>query len=116
MILIKMCRFFKKKPKFSLPFIAFLEASGLAFYCGLIGLLMWQGEKIFGPIYTFLGPTMFLILFVASALISALLILGYPFLLFWEEKKTKEALRLVGYSIAWLAFYIFLIFLILLIL
>ncbi len=93
----------------SLPFIAFLEASGLAVYCGLIGLLMWQGEKLFGPIYTFLGPTLFLILFVASALISALLILGYPFLLFWEEKKTKEALKLVAYSIAWLALYIILI-------
>jgi hypothetical protein len=113
--MIKMC-FFKKKPKLSLPFIAFLEATALTFYCGLIGLLMWQGEKIFGPIYSFLGPTLFLVLFVASALISALLILGYPFLLFWEEKKTKEALKLVSYSIVWLAFYIFLIILILLVL
>jgi len=104
-----MCRFFKKEKKLSLPFIAFLEASGLTVYCGLIGLLMWQGEKIFGPVYTFLGPTMFLVLFVVSALISALLILGYPFLLFWEEKKTKEALKLVTFSIVWLAFYIFLI-------
>lgn len=104
-----MCRFFKKKEQSSLPFIAFLEASGLAAYCGLVGFLIWQGEEIFGPIYTFLGPTLFLILFVASALISALLILGYPFLLFWEKKKTMEALKLVAYSIAWLAFYVLLI-------
>ena len=108
-----MCRFFKKKEKLSLPFIAFLQASGLAAYCGLVGFLMWHAEtlKIFGPPFTFLGPTMFLVLFVVSALISALLILGYPFILFWEKKKTMEALKLVGYSIVWLAFYVFMILL-----
>jgi len=70
---------------------------------------------LFGPPFTFLGPTLFLVLFVASALISALLILGYPFILFWEEKKTIEALKLVGYTITWLAFYILLILLILIV-
>lgn len=112
-----MCRFFRKKKKFSLPFLAFLQASGLAAYCGLVGYLMWHGEtlKIFGPPFTFLGPTMFLVLFVVSALISALLILGYPFILFWEKKKTIEALKLVGYSIAWLAFYVFFLLLVLII-
>lgn len=95
----------------SLPFIAFLQAVGLVVYCLLIALLMWQGESWFGPIYTFLGPAMFLVLFVVSALISALLILGYPFILFWEKKQTIKALRLVIYTIVWLIFFVFLLIL-----
>ncbi len=99
---------FLKKKKFSLSFIAFLQALGLVVYCSLVGLFMWQGENIFGPPYTFLGPVMFLVLFVASALISALLVLGYPFILFWEKKRLIEALKLVIYTIAWLALFILL--------
>ncbi len=99
---------FLKKEKLSLSFIAFLQALGLVLYCSLVGLLMWQGENIFGPPYTFLGPAMFLVLFVASALISALLILGYPFILFWEKKQLVKALKLVVYTIAWLILFIFL--------
>jgi hypothetical protein len=109
-----MKNYFEKK-KLSLPFIAFLQAAGLATYCGLIGLLMWKAEGIFGPPYTFLGPTLFLVLFVASALISALLILGYPFILFWEKKQTVKALKLVVYSIAWLTLFVFLILLFLIV-
>jgi len=99
---------FLKKKKFSLSFIAFLQALGLVVYCSLVGLFIWQGENIFGPPYTFLGPAMFLVLFVASALISALLILGYPFLLFWEKKELVKALKLVVFTIGWLTFFIFL--------
>jgi len=99
---------FFKKEKFSLGFIAFLQALGLVVYCSLVGLLMWQGEKWFGPPFFFLGPVLFLVLFIASAMISALLILGYPFILFWEKKQTLEALKLVIYTIAWLIFFTFL--------
>ncbi len=106
-----MCRLFKKKKKFSLPFLAFFQALGLVLYCCLVGLLMWQGDRWFGPMLTFLGPVLFLVLFVASALISALIILGYPFILFWEKKQTIEALKLVVYTIAWLVFFILLILL-----
>lgn len=105
---------FFKKEKFSLGFIAFLQALGLVVYCSLVGLLIWQGENIFGPPYTFLGPAMFLVLFVASALISALLILGYPFILFWEKKELVKALKLVVFTIGWLLFFVLLIFLTLL--
>ena len=107
-----MCRFFKKKKKYSLPFIAFFQALGLVIYCGLVGLLFWQGDKWFGPMLSFLGPVLFLVLFVASALISALIVLGHPFILFWEKKQTIEALKLVVYTIAWLIFFILLIILV----
>lgn len=99
---------FLKKKNFSLSFIAFLQALGLVAYCSLVGYFMWYGEKIFGPPYYFLGPAMFLVLFITSALISAFLILGYPFILFWEKKQTIKALKLVIYTIAWLLFFIFL--------
>lgn len=99
---------FLRKQKLSLSFIAFLQALGLVAYCSLVGYFMWQGENIFGPPYTFLGPAMFLVLFVVSALISALLILGYPFILFWEKKQLIKALKLVVYTIAWLVFFVLL--------
>lgn len=100
------------KKKFSLPFIGFLQAVGLVIYCGLVGVLLWRGNKLFGPIYTFLGPTLFLILFAVSALICALLSLGYPIILFWDKKQTKKALNLVTYTAAWLVFFTLLIILI----
>lgn len=94
-----------RKKELSLPFIAFLQALGLVVYCSLVGLLFWQGESWFGTMSSFVGPTLFLILFVASALISALLVLGYPIILFWEKKQTTKALKLVAYTTAWLAFF-----------
>lgn len=97
---------FLKKKNFSLSFIAFLQALGLVVYCSLVGYFMWQGETIFGPPYYFLGPAMFLVLFVASALISSLLILSYPFILFWEKKQLIKALKLVIYTIVWLVLFI----------
>ena len=102
-----------KNTRLSLSFIAFLQAVGLIIYCSLIGLLFWQGNQWFGPVQGFLGPVLFLVLFVASALISALLVLGYPFILFWEKKKTGKALRLVLYTTAWLIFFTFFTLLIL---
>lgn len=105
----------KKKTGFSLAFIAFLQASVLVIYCFGVGYLIWRAEKWAGPPYTFLGPTLFLVLFVASALISALLVLGYPFHLFWIQKKPAEALKLVFSTTAWLAFFVILFFLFLIV-
>lgn len=106
--------FFKKEKKksLSLTFIAFLQALGLVVYCGLIGLLFSQGGKWFGP-HNFLGPAFFLTLFVASALICALLTLGYPIVLFWEREQTIKALKLVVYTTAWLIFFVLLVILVL---
>jgi hypothetical protein len=97
--------------KFSLGFIGFLQALGIFIYCSLIGLLMWKGNDLFGPMSTFLGPTLFLIIFIISAVVCCLLFLGYPFILFWEKKQTKNALRLVLYTSGWLTLLILLILL-----
>jgi hypothetical protein len=99
----------------SLGFIAFLQATGISVYCGLVGLIFWWAETWFGKMTNYLGPVLMLLLLCVSVLICALIGLGYPFLLFWEEKKTKDALRLVGYTAAWLVFYVLLIMLLLLV-
>jgi hypothetical protein len=93
----------------SLPFIAFLQATGLLIYCSLIGLLFWKGNHLFGPMPTLFGPVAFFLLFMISAVICALLYLGYPFLLFWEHKQTRTALHLVAYTTAWCALFVIII-------
>ena len=100
---------FHHKKKSSLSFLAFWQALAITLYCSLVGVLFWQGNNLFGPPFTFLGPTLFLVLFIVSAVICALLALGHPFILFWEKKQTKEALRLIAYTAAWLFFFFLLI-------
>ncbi len=98
-----------------LPLIGFYQALGLAAYCSLVAVLFWRGNQIFGRVPNYLGPLLFLILLVASALICAFIGLAKPFLLIWEEKKTKEALRLIGYTAAWLTLFTLLLMAILII-
>ena len=93
--------------KFSLGFIAFLQSLGLVVYISLIALLFFQGEKWFGNVPNYWGPFLLLTLFCTSALVSAILTLGYPIILFWEKEKTVEALKLVVYTAGWLIFFIF---------
>jgi hypothetical protein len=97
----------KKEP--SLTLVSFFQASGLVIYCSLVGLLFWRGDKWFGPITSYLGPILLLTLFVTSALISALLVLGYPIILFWDKKQTTEAVKLVIYTTGWLILFILLL-------
>jgi len=99
----KISSYFKN---FSLPFVAFLQAVGLVVYCGLVGTLFWRGDKWFGPMNHYLGPVLLLIILVISLLICGLLALGYPVILFWKEKQTTKAIKLVACTTGWLAFFI----------
>ncbi len=92
--------------KASLGFIAFLQAVGILIYCGLIGTVFVNGNTWFGHQPNFLGPAIFLALFAVSAVICTLIFLGYPFIIFWDRKQTKTALRLILYSTAWLATFV----------
>ena len=104
----------KNRRDLSLDFVAFLQGLGLVVYCGLVGLLMWKGESWFGSLKAPLGSVLFLLLFIFSAIICALIALGYSFLIFWEGKNTKKAIRLVAYTTLWLFLFILLFILILL--
>ena len=95
----KCCKFLEKS---SLCKVAFLQAIGLVFYCGLVGMVMWNGDSWFGKMNSYLGPVLVLVLLVLSVLVCALLGLGHPFLLFWEEKRPRDAVRLVLYTTLWL--------------
>lgn len=94
-----------KLKNLSLPFLAFLQATGLLVYIGLVSQIFIHGNKIFGPQFNFLGPVAFLLLFVISAIISGLLVLAKPAYLFWE-KRYKEAFTLIGWTLSWLVLYL----------
>ncbi len=87
-------------------FLSFLQATGLLIYCSLIGLIFWKGNNIFGPAPSLFGPVAFFLLFMVSAVICALLYLGYPFWLFWEKKQTKAALLQVAFTTFWCAVFL----------
>ena len=100
-----------KFDKLSTCKVAFLQALGLVIYCGLVGIVFWRGDKWFGNMNHYLGPVMVLVLLSMSVLVCALIAFGYPFLVFWDEKKTKKAISIVYYTAAWLVLFMVLLML-----
>lgn len=82
--------------------LGLVQALGVAGYCGLVGLLFWRGNQWFGKVPNYLGPLLFLLLFATSALVCAVLALGYPAILIWKKKQPIQAVKLAGYTAAWL--------------
>ncbi|MFC1710200.1 hypothetical protein ACFL0F_00885 [Patescibacteria group bacterium] len=101
--------------KKSLVKLGFIQALGIFIYCFFVGLVFWGGDHWIGNMNNYLGPVLVLSLLSVSVLVCSLLALGYPFILFWEEKKTKDALKLVGITASWLLSFVILGFCILLI-
>jgi len=94
----------KKIIKFSL-----FNSLGTLAYVGAVSWFISNGDKIFGKMSGYLAPVAFLLLFVISAAITGILVLGKPALLFYEGNK-KEAMRLLLLTLGWLAFYLAIIF------
>ena len=67
-------------------------------YVGIVAFVMSNGEQLFGKINNFLGPLAILLLFVFSALVVGLLILGKPVMFYLDGKKT-EAVKVLSYTI-----------------
>ena len=99
-----------KKKK--LVLISLLQALGQALYIDLVGLIFWRGNEWFGKMNFYLGPVLFLTLFVVSALISAFIVFGYPITLFFVKKKQKDAIKLVIYTGGWLLLLLIVLFVI----
>jgi hypothetical protein len=93
-----------KKP--SLPFLGFLQATGLIVYVGFISwFLTLLGNRVGNNQgNNFYVPIIFLLIFIISAVISALLFLGRAGYLFWE-KHYKESFTLLGWTIGWVVLY-----------
>lgn len=90
--------------------ISFIQSFGLAFYCFLVGWIIFnKAEQWFGEMNETLGSMMFLMIFVLSVLICGLITFGYPVKLFLETKKWSESLKLVIYTVGWLLFFVILV-------
>ncbi|RJR27892.1 hypothetical protein C4561_01235 [candidate division WWE3 bacterium] len=91
--------------KFSTPFLAFLQATGLVIYIGLISAFFtYAGQSLEHKVPQFFAPIIMLLLFIISAVLSASLVLGRAAVLFWD-KKYKEAFSLVFWTVGWGIFY-----------
>lgn len=86
-----------KKSKLILT--SFLCSAGVVLYVFLIPLIMNSG--VFNNLSESIGIPFVLLLFVFSALITGLLVLGYPIWLYLENKK-KDAALMLGYNTGWL--------------
>lgn len=64
------------------------------------------GNQLFGRKPSFWAPVLFLIVFCASALVSALITLGYPVILIWKKNEVTKALKLVAFTAFWLMVFI----------
>ena len=90
----------------ALIYISLFQSLGILIYCSLVGLIFWKGNQWFGTMNRYLGPVLFLSLFVVSAAICLLIFGGQAFLLFWEKKKPKQALQLLSYTTGWLVLFV----------
>ncbi|MEI7498338.1 MAG: hypothetical protein WCK11_03590 [Candidatus Falkowbacteria bacterium] len=81
--------------------IGFFLAIGLFVYVLLVVFFLSHAERLFGKMQGLIAPATFLLLFVFSALVSGLLVLGYPLWLYFEGRK-KEALVAFGSVVGWL--------------
>lgn len=99
----------EKVGKSPLWLLGFFQGFGVVFYCSLIALLMFNGEKLVGRVPSYFGPLLFLSLFSTSALICAIITLYQPFILFFVKKQTAPAIRLVVYTAGWMFFFTLLI-------
>lgn len=89
--------------------ISFLNAGGTFIYISIVGFCMSNADKIFGPgPDTFVAPIFVLLLLVISAAVTGWLVVGKPFLMYLDGQK-KEAVKLLGYTIAWLAVFFFVV-------
>jgi hypothetical protein len=76
-----------------------VHSLGVLVYVSGVAWIMQNGERIFG--HNFWGPVVLLLLFVFSALITGLLVLGRPIYLFLNGEKT-DAVKMLFYTVGWM--------------
>jgi hypothetical protein len=80
---------------------SFVDAVAALLYIAAVAWLMSNAEHLFGKITSFWGPLAFLLLFVLSATIVGLLVLGRPIHLYLNDMK-REAWRVLFFTVGWL--------------
>ena len=84
---------------------SFINAVGVFVYIVMVVLLLSNANSFFGNPSKFFAPIFMLLLFVVSASITGLLVLGKPVLLFLDGSK-KEATQLLLATILWLVIFL----------
>lgn len=82
-----------------------INALGVFVYVSIVALLIFNGEHIFDNKPSFLIPLFMLLLFIISASVTGLLVLGKPVHLYLSGLK-KEAFILLLATLIWLAFFV----------
>lgn len=82
-----------------------LSALSVFAYTVLVAWFMFNAESFLGQVDTFWTPVAILMLFVASATIVGLIVLGRPIYLFMSERKI-EAFVLLTWTVSWLVAFI----------
>jgi len=86
----------------------FLYSLGVLVYTSAVAWMLFNGESIFGKEKSFLMPVILLLLFIISACITSLLVLGKPIQLYSNNRK-KEAFVMLFTTLSWLIFFVILI-------
>lgn len=84
-----------------LIFWAIIDSIGVFVYVSAVAFAIFNGQKFFGQINNFTGPLMLLLLFIVSAVITAVLFLGRPAWLYFNNFK-KEGIKLFFCTLAFL--------------
>ena len=93
--------------KFSPGFVGFLQATGLVTYLCLLSLFFTFVTPNFSKTTAaFYQPIVILLIFVLSAVVTSMTVLGRAGFLFWE-KRYKEAITLIGWTVGWIFLYVF---------
>lgn len=92
-------------PKPSIFIKSFSSALGVLLYISGVAWLGFNSQFIFGQDSNLLIPVFVLLLFVVSACVTGLLVLGKPIYLYVEGHK-KEAFRLFFATLGWLIFFL----------
>ena len=89
-----------------LPHQEFLERRGVFIYVAAVAWLGFNSKTIFGKVEdNFLAPVFVLLLFVISASITGLLVLGKPIHLYFGGLK-REAFILLFSTLGWLVLFL----------
>jgi len=88
--------------KNNLTIRSLLNSLGVFIYILAIACFFSNANKLFGAEDKFLMPVLMLLLLVLSATITSFLVLGKPIMLYLENQKS-DAIKLLTYTIGWLA-------------
>ncbi len=90
-----------------------VNAAGVFVYVSAVAWILFDGQVIFGKASSFLMPLLLLLLFVVSASVTGLLVLGKPIHLYLSGLK-KEAFTLLFATLGWLVVFFIAIVIVLL--